>query len=137
MQFVSLEVARRLEGTEAQAATACAEAFRKLRPKARPAVERIAGGTAVFVGIQSPVTQTIGVGLEGAVTEAEVKRLERFYFRRGDDVRVGLCPLAHGSVTEIFGKRGYRVVEYSNTLTRPLGTGLSRSARPRGFTIEA
>jgi GNAT superfamily N-acetyltransferase len=135
MQFVDLKLARKLETAEAEAAVACAEALR-LRPKARAAVERIGGGTAVFAGVQSPVTQAIGLGLDGPVTEAEVKRLERFFFRRHDDVRVELCPLAHPSLTEHFGKRGYRVVEYSNVLTLPLGPKAARIAKARGIGIE-
>lgn len=137
MQFVDLDLARKLEAAEAEGAVACVEALRRLRPKARAAVEQIGGGTAVFAGIQSPVTQAIGIGLEGPVPEAEVKRLERFYYRRGDDVRVEVCPLAHPSVTELFGQRGYRVVEYSNVLTRPVAAKTARGARPQGFTIEA
>ena len=136
MEFINLDLARKLEMAEAEAAVACAEALRRLRPKVRPAVERIGGGVAVFVGVQSPVTQTIGIGLHGPVTEAEVKRLERFYFGRRDDVRVELCPLAHPSVTELFGQRGYRVVEYSNMLIRPLDGRVSARTRHSGFTIE-
>jgi GNAT superfamily N-acetyltransferase len=136
MQFVDLTLARKLENAEAEAAVACAEALRRLRPKTPAAVERIGGGTAVFVGVQSPVTQTIGLGLEGPVTEADMKRLERFYFRRSDDVRVEFCPLAHASVTGHFGKRGYRVVEYSNMLTLSLAAKAARTVKPRGFTVE-
>ena len=47
------------------AARACAEALQQSRPELGVAIEGIAGGSAVFGGIGSPITQAIGVGLNG------------------------------------------------------------------------
>ncbi len=133
--LLTLELARRIEMAEAQAAIEGAQALRRLRPDSGATVERIAGGAAVFCGVNSPITQAVGIGLAGAVSEEEMKLLEEFYFSRGDAVRVELCPLADPSVMELFGKRGYRVTEFSNVLVRPLAPGERRHAPSDGIAI--
>src|SRR5712692_8433299 len=70
MLFVDLALARRLEAAEAQAGVECAATLARLRPQSAAAAERIAGGVAVFAGVSSPLTQAMGVGLEGPVVEA-------------------------------------------------------------------
>ena len=120
LPLLDLELARRVEFAESQASCEAAETVQRLRPAVGAAVERIAGGAAVFCGVNSPVTQATGVGLNGPVSAHEIDRLEQFYFSRGDAARVELCPLAHASVTEEFGKRGYRVTEFSNVMARPI-----------------
>src|SRR5208283_46748 len=69
MHFIDLDLARRVEMAEARAGRECAEACHRLHPEFPVAVEEIAGGIAVFAGVDSPVTQAIGVGLRGAVSD--------------------------------------------------------------------
>jgi GNAT superfamily N-acetyltransferase len=117
---LDLELARRIELAEAQAAVECAETLKRLRPERPGAVEQIAGGFAVYCGANSPVTQAVGLGLNGAVTDEESDRLEAFYFSRRETVRVEACPLADSTLIEHFGKRDYHVTEFSNVMARPL-----------------
>ncbi len=133
---LDLALARRLEHAEAQAAVESADALQRMRPGAQAAVERIAGGVAVFTGVDSPLTQAVEVGLWGPVTAEELDNLESFYTSRGDAVRVELCPLADASVIELFGKRNYGVTEFSNVLLRPLSLGETWAGAPRGLVIE-
>lgn len=137
--LLTLQMARRLEGVEAETAIACVAALRRFRPNSRAAFQRIGSGVAVFTGIDSPITQAVGIGLEGPVRETQIEQLEKFYDNLGDAVRVELCPLADKSVTEHFGERGYRVVDYSNVLLRPLvaedvllRSPVSKSGRSKG-----
>jgi hypothetical protein len=137
--LLSLELARRIEQAEAHAAVEGAETLARLRPGSGAAVERIAGGFAVYCGANSPITQAVGMGLSGAVSEEEFDRLETFYRSRGEPVRVETCPLADHSFIEQFGKRGYRVTEFSNVMALPLdGANGTQSwpASPEGITIE-
>jgi GNAT superfamily N-acetyltransferase len=119
-QGLNVELARRIELAEARAAVAAAEALARLRPEAGVAVEEIGGGFAVFCGAGSPVTQAVGVGLNGDVDEAEFDRLERFYCWRNEPVRVETCPLADASLIAHFGERQYRVTEFTNVMARSL-----------------
>ena len=120
MRFVDVTLARRLETAEAESAAECARVLAARRPESGAAVEAVAGGYAIFAGVNSPATQAVALGLNGRVSETEVERLEEFYRSRGDGVRVELCPLADVSLVELFGRRGYRVTEFSNVLIRAL-----------------
>ena len=131
-----LALAKRLELAERQAAVEGTETLARLRPGAAAAAEPLAGGMAIFCGVNSPITQAVGIGLDGPVSEAEIARLEEFYFSRGDAVRVELCPLADASVLEQFGKRGYRVTEFSNMMARPIAPGEHWPAPAPGIMIE-
>jgi hypothetical protein len=118
--ILDLALARRIELAEAHAAVDCAEALERMRPGGVGAVERIAGGFAIYCGAGSPVTQAVGLGLDGAISEEEFDRLEEFYRSRNEAVRVETCPLADVSLVRHFGERGYRVTEFSNVMALTL-----------------
>jgi GNAT superfamily N-acetyltransferase len=119
--LLDLALARRIELAEAQAAVDCADALKQLRPESGAAVEPVAGGFAVYCGANSPVTQAVALGLDGSVGDEEFERLEEFYRSRREPVRVETCPLADNTLIEQFGRRGYRVTEFTNVMALPLG----------------
>jgi hypothetical protein len=138
--ILDLALARRIELAEAHAAVDCAEALERMRPGGVSAVERIAGGFAIYCGAGSPVTQAVGLGLDGAVSEEEFDRLEEFYRSRNEAVRVETCPLVDASLIRHFGERAYRVTEFSNVMALPL-CGVSSPvgegpSPPAGLTME-
>lgn len=137
MQFMDLELARRLEKAEAFAARACAEAARRLNPDLAVAIEEIAGGSAVFTGVGSPITQAVGVGLDGPVSDEELDRLEAFYRSRSAPVALEICPLVDLSLYEALAKRGYQLREVSNVLFRELPAGVSFALPGQGITVRA
>jgi len=53
------------------------------------------GGCAIFVGIDSPLTQAIGIGMNGPVRAAELAELESVFFSRSRRQKCPwkLCPL--------------------------------------------
>jgi GNAT superfamily N-acetyltransferase len=114
MLHADLELARRLESAEAAIARACIEG----RPET--AILETAGGLALFGGAESPLTQAIGLGLEGPVPLAEIDRLESFFRSRGARVSIDLCPLAAPGLLEQLAARGYRPAEFNNVLIRRL-----------------
>ncbi len=134
--LADLALARRLERTEARVSVMCAEALARLRPESGAAFEEVAGGYSVFTGVNSPLTQAIGLGLNGAVSEAEMEQLENFFRSRGDAVRVETCPLADLSLVGLFGRRAYRVTEYSNVLVQALERGETWPAEAPGLAVE-
>lgn len=125
-----------MESAEAQAAVECAEALGRFRPVSGAAVRRVAGGFAVYCGKDSPITQAVGMGLDGPVSAEEFDRLEEFYRSRGEPVRVETSPLADASFLEQFGQRGYRVTEFSNVMARQVSPDESCPEPPEGVTIE-
>src|SRR6202050_1093076 len=120
MEFVDLNLARRLEMAEAHACRACAEAFQRQHPEFPVAVEEIAGGFAIFAGADSPVTQAICLGLHGAVSDFDLDRLQDFFSSLATAAAVELCPLVEMSLYERFAKRGFHLLEVSDVLFRRL-----------------
>jgi hypothetical protein len=120
MRFAGLDLARRLEAAEALNGAECAEAQQLLNPAVGATVRQVAGGSAIFVGAESPLTHALGLGMHGPVQPEELDLLEAFYHARGATVSVDLCPLADASLLELLGNRGYRATEFMNVLIRPL-----------------
>jgi hypothetical protein len=112
--FADLLLARRLEAAEAANARGCTA----IHPEA--ATIDVAGGCAVFVGADSPLSHAVGTGLDGPVTEAEIDRLEAFFRCRGGKVSIELCPLADPGILAMLGDRGYRLTEFNNVLVKRL-----------------
>jgi len=100
MDFVDLDLARRMEMAEAHACRACAESFQQQHRDFPVAVQEIAGSFAVFAGVDSPVTQAIGLGLHGDVSDTDLDRLGDFFRSRGAAAAVELCPLVPMSLYE-------------------------------------
>ena len=114
MQFADLPLARRLEAAEAANARECSAS-----PDGADVLD-IAGGCAIFVGAESPLTQAVGIGLNGPVSAAEIACLEAFFRSRGAKVSIDLCPLADPGLLEALAARGYRPTEFNNVLLKRL-----------------
>jgi len=119
MNFVDHALARRLEMMTARSCQECTEAVKHI-PSAALA---IAGGIAAFTGIDSPITQAFGVGMDGPVTEAAFDELENFFFSRGAPVTLEICPFIDPSVASLLKQRLYRFEEVTNVLAREIKPG--------------
>ncbi len=117
-----LDLARRLEAAEAAGGLATVEGLRRARADLQVASAPIAGGRAVFAGRNSPLTHALGIGMDGAVSEAEFDALEEFFRARQTGVVIDFCPLAHASVAHYIQTRGYRIVEFNNVMARRLAS---------------
>ncbi|HJQ27618.1 MAG TPA: GNAT family N-acetyltransferase [Blastocatellia bacterium] len=120
MQFIDRHFAHRLEMTDAQGGVAFARAYAELFPESQATAAAFAGGWATFAGVDSPLTQAFALGLSAPVEEAEIERMEDFFHSRGAAAYVELCPYADPSIIEIFQRRGYTLIEFSNVLVRRL-----------------
>src|SRR5207237_7714123 len=81
----------------------------------------IAGASAMFDGVRSPVTQTFGLGLFDAVTGTEMAALETFFVERGAEVVHEVSPIADAAMPALLSDRGYRPTEFTSVMYRPLG----------------
>jgi hypothetical protein len=111
MIFADAQLARRLESAEAAIAYGCS-----LRDGA--AVLEVAGGRAIFMGTESPLTQAVGIGLNGTVSPTEIRKMEQFFRSRGARVSIDLCPLADPGLLAFLSANGYRPTEFNNVLAR-------------------
>lgn len=120
MHFADLTLARRLEMTDALAGIEFARSWARFNSFTGNVFLPVAGGHAGFGGIDSPLTQAFGLGLNGPVTEAELVAVEDFYRGHESAVNIETCPLADPSLLKLLNERGYRAIEYSNVLVREL-----------------
>jgi GNAT superfamily N-acetyltransferase len=90
----------------------------------------------MFDSIESPCTQTFGLGMFAAITDAQMDEIEAFFETRGAKIFHEVCPLVDISLVEMLNARGYRPMEYSSVLYRPIRSGEDREL-PKSSTIEA
>ncbi|HET6972651.1 MAG TPA: GNAT family N-acetyltransferase [Pyrinomonadaceae bacterium] len=133
--FADIELARRLERTEAQGNVDFIEARKKAFPERDATWIEIAGTFAMFDGVGSPLTQTFGLGVSQPITTEQIETIEDFFQSRGAEVFHEVCPLADPSVFDLIRERDYRPVEFSNVLYRPIDPELRLEA-PRNEQIE-
>ena len=126
--FADIDLARRLERTEAIGNVQFVEARAKAFPERGATWTEVAGAHAMFDGVGSPLTQTFGLGVLHPVTVSNMETLEEFFRSRGADVFHEVCPLADPTVFALFSERGYRPVEFSNVLYRPISADLRLEA---------
>jgi GNAT superfamily N-acetyltransferase len=111
--FVDLNFARRLEMAETMTAEHV-KALQRFAPEA--ASEVIAGGTAIFGGGVYPANHIVGMGLYGAVNNADIERVEEFYRSRGVPCEIVVSPLADRSLVDVLTERSYRITEFNSVL---------------------
>ena len=118
MVFADLELAKRLERAEGFACAQFAEARARLFPDSGSEWIEVGGAKATFDGIDSPTTQSFGLGLFEDLTEATLEKIERFFFDRGSAANHEVSPLVGVAALELLCARGYRPIEVSNVLYR-------------------
>ncbi len=126
--FADLDLARRLERTEAQGNVEFVEARAEAFPDRAAQWTEVAGAYAMFDGIGSPLTQTFALGMFQPVTGDEMDALEQFFQERGAEVFHEVCPLADQSVLALLNERGYQPIEFSSVLYRPISPDFSLQA---------
>lgn len=126
--FADIELARRLEWTEAQGNVDFVEARAKAFPDRGATWIEVAGTYAMFDGVGSPLTQTFGLGISEPMTAEHLDTIEEFFRSRGAEVFHEVCPLADASVWPLFKERSYHPVELSNVLYRPISVHLRLDA---------
>ena len=114
------KLAVRLETAEALNQVEYAKAYNLVGLEPEAAYKKIGSGYAVFAGVDSPLSQSFGLGLDGEVSDDEVDELEAFFKDRGAAVNVEICNMADmGLIQKLIG-RGYTVSEFSHVLVRPI-----------------
>jgi GNAT superfamily N-acetyltransferase len=131
-----LDLARRIEATDAASVSAMARALAQTCPNLGAAAEPACGGYAVFGGVGSPMTHAMGIGMSGPVEEAEFDRMEAFFRTRGSPSLIDLCPMADPTVIRYVQERTYRVIEFNNILVRGLEPGDPFPALPPRLSVQ-
>jgi GNAT superfamily N-acetyltransferase len=115
-----LALSRRLERAEGHACVQFAEARRRLFPNSGSEWIECAGAYAVFDGIDSPTTQTFGLGLFEELTATSLDTIERFFHDRGTQVLHEVSPLVGVGALDLLCARQYRPIEIGSVMYRPV-----------------
>lgn len=118
--FSDLALGRWLEATEGHACFQYAAARRRLFPGSESEWINCGGTYAVFDGVDSPVTQTFGLGIFEAVTPIVLDTIEKFFLDRGASVCHEVSPFAGVEALNLLCGRNYRPVELSNVLYKSI-----------------
>jgi len=121
--FPDHDLARRLERAEAATNAAFVDARGELDPGVGSGWIDVAGVYALFDGVGSPLTQTFGLGLFDPVGGEELDQIEAFFRGRGAPVLHEVSPYLPAETLGELNRRGYRPVEFSTVLVRPIGGG--------------
>lgn len=116
-----LALSQRLERCEAETNAAMVEARARLHPESGATSLQRAGAYALFDGLGSPLTQTFALGLFATPSGEDLDAIEDFFTSRGAEVAHEVSPLASPEMLEILSRRGYRPVELTSIMYRPIG----------------
>ncbi|HEY7097708.1 MAG TPA: hypothetical protein VH437_13360 [Terriglobales bacterium] len=120
MIFADLELSRRLEHAEGQACLEHAKARNRLFPDSGACWMECAGAYVVFDGIDSPVTQTFGLGVFEKPTARSLDTIEEFFLDRRAPVFHEVSPFAGVDTLALLCQRKYQPVETSTVLFQPV-----------------
>jgi GNAT superfamily N-acetyltransferase len=99
------------------------ETVRRLFPEVGAESIEVAGGFARFTGVDSPLSQAVGVGVCVPAGDADVATITEFYESHGATPRVFVTPFADASLGAALAAAGYVPAEYENVLaSRDLDT---------------
>jgi len=118
--FSDLALSQRLERAEGYACAQFAAARRLLYPDIEADWMECAGAHVVFDGIDSPATQTFGLGMFAELTPETLETIERFFHDRNAPVQHEVSPFAGVAALDLLCRRNYRPMEISNVLFQPI-----------------
>ncbi len=130
--FMDRALAERLDAALVAEGVAYVAAWRRCRPEDEPALRRMGGGCLLFTGADSPVTQAVGLGMAGPVSDVDLEAMERFFFGRTATPRVTVNPMAHPSLVQGLRRRGYVLEDFEGALVCSLNPEQSRTCTPAG-----
>lgn len=122
-------LSQKLERAEACANADFVETRARLMPETGATWIEVGGAYAMFDGPESPCTQTFGLGLFDEITGVEMERIETFFAERDAPVFHEVSPMADQSVIALLGERGYRPIELTNVMYRPVGRATANERR--------
>jgi hypothetical protein len=130
MIFADLHLSQKLERTEASANAAFVESRAKLAPECGAEWIEVAGTYAMFDGIESPLTQTFGLGVFEEITDAELDQIEAFFKKHDAPVFHEVSPLAGLELVVLLNKRGYQLIELTSVMFQSLKNKLDLPKNP-------
>lgn len=130
MIFSDKSLSQKLERAEARSNAAFVETRAKMFPESRAEWTEIAGAYAVFDGIESPLTQTFGLGIYEEATDDVLDEIEAFFAKHDAPVFHEVSPLADASILTLLSERGYQPCELSSVMFQPIAKKINLNLPP-------
>jgi GNAT superfamily N-acetyltransferase len=127
--FSDLNLSRRLERAEGRGCAETVETRAVVSPETGACWTEVAGAYVMFDGVESPLTQTFGLGLFETASDADLERIEEFFKERGAPVYHEVSPLADPQTFTLLNGRGYEPFEFTSVMFRPLRDGAGAAVR--------
>lgn len=118
--YVDSSLSQKLERTEARSNADFVETRARIDAASGAQWIELGGAYAMFDGVGSPLTQTFGLGIFEDATETQLNELEEFFTSRGAEVFHEVSPLADQSILALLAERGYRPIELTTVMFRPI-----------------
>jgi len=118
MVFCDLDLSKRLERAEGYGCLQWAAARRRVFPEAGSTWIEHAGAFVVFDGVDSPVTQSFGLGLFEPLSAEVLEPIEQFFRSRGAAVQHEISPFVGVPALELLCERGYKPIEVSSVMVQ-------------------
>ncbi|MBA3692144.1 MAG: GNAT family N-acetyltransferase [Acidobacteria bacterium] len=128
MVFSDRNLSQKLERTEARSNVDFVKARAEMFPSSGAEWMEAAGAYAMFDGIESPLTQTFGLGVFDEVTNDDLDKIEVFFKERNAPVLHEVSPLADASLVSLLNERGYQPFEFTSVMFRPLADEINLAA---------
>lgn len=113
-------LSQKLELTEGRFNAAFVSSRLKMFPDSGVAWKEINGTYALFDGVESPLTQTFGLGLLKDVSSKVIEEIEEYYRQFLSPIFHEISPLADPSYMEVLYHHDYQPIEQSNILYKNL-----------------
>lgn len=128
MIFSDKNLSQRLERTEGRANADFVETRARLDPEYGAEWIEVGGTYAMFDGVESPLTQTFGLGVFEETTPEQLGEIEAFFKKHDAPVFHEVSPMADMSLLTLLADRSYRPIELTSVMYRelsPESTGIA------------
>lgn len=116
-------LSQKLERVEARANADFVETRARLMPESGAGWIEVAGAYAMFDAIESPCTQTFGLGLFEEVKGEHLDEIEGFFRQHNAPIFQEVSPIADASLLVLLNGRGYQPTELTSVMYRSLKPG--------------
>ncbi len=120
MKYSDRQLSQKLERTEARANASFVEVRKEISPESGAEWIEVGGVYAMFDGIESPLTQTFGLGVFDEITDKELDELEAFFQKHDAPIFHEVSPLADASLMNLLNERDYQPCELTSILYQEL-----------------
>jgi hypothetical protein len=116
MIYSDRTLSQKLERTEARSNADFVETRGRVSPDSGAKWIEVAGAYAMFDGVESPLTQTFGLGIFEDATEEHLDTIETFFRERGSATFHEVSPMTDPSLMGMLSDRGYRPIELTSVM---------------------